>query len=172
MSSKNFTVYRSSAGSGKTFTLVKEYLRIALADPKRFRNILAITFTNKAAAEMKNRVLSYLKEIEENPSPKNKTTHEFLLPLLAKETSIPVEELKLRAGEVLTLILHNYSDFAITTIDSLMHRVVRTFSFDLHLASGFDVEMDTNKLIRQAVEAIISKAGTNKELTEVLLGFV
>lgn len=172
MAPKNFTVYRSSAGSGKTFTLVKEYLRIALSDTKRFRNILAITFTNKAAAEMKNRVLKYLKEMQEERTEANKTTHDFLLPLLAKETSLSKEELKLRAAAVMTLILHNYSDFAITTIDSLMHRVVRTFTFDLRLSAGFDIEMDTDKLLLQSVAALISRAGSDKELTEVLVEFV
>jgi ATP-dependent exoDNAse (exonuclease V) beta subunit len=172
METGNFKVYRSSAGSGKTFTLVKEYLRIALGDPKRFRNILAITFTNKAAAEMKSRVLKYLTEMQQEAGTANSSTHKVLIPLLSKETGIAPEELKRRAAEVHSLILHNYSDFSITTIDSLMHRVVRTFTYDLRLSSGFEVELDSDKLILEAVNSIIHQAGTREEITKVLLGFL
>lgn len=172
MSTGNFTVYRSSAGSGKTFTLVKEYLRIAIADPRRFRNILAITFTNKAAAEMKNRVLKYLKALVAPPSQGDNTAHEILLPELIKETGLTEQEIILRAGEVLSLILHQYSDFAITTIDALMHKVVRTFTFDLKLSSGFEIELDQKKLLMEAVNKLISMAGADPGLTGTLVEFV
>lgn len=168
----NFTVYRSSAGSGKTFTLVREYLRIALADPKRFRNILAITFTNKAAAEMKNRVLKYLTDLNAPHTRETRVAHEVLLPQLSMETGLPETEIILRAGEVLSLILHQYSDFAITTIDALMHKVIRTFTFDLKLSSSFTIEMDLSKLLMEAANSLISKAGTDAELTSTLVAFV
>ena len=108
MSAKNFIVYKSSAGSGKTFTLVKEYLKLALANKhnltKDYRGILAITFTNKAASEMKWRIIKALKEI----STDNNVT---LTDLVSTELAINPSDLKERANIVLTDILHNYSDF-------------------------------------------------------------
>ncbi len=168
----NFTVYRSSAGSGKTFTLVSEYLVIALSDPRRFRNILAITFTNKAAAEMKNRVLRYLTDLSVAPEAFNRNTREVLLPKLMTATGLSETEISRRAGEILSLILHNYSDFAITTIDSLMHKVVRTFTFDLRLSASFEVDLNRDKMLKDAVGILISQAGTDEKLTQVLLNFV
>ena len=117
----NFVVYKSSAGSGKTFTLVKEYLKLALADKhqltKAYRGILAITFTNKAASEMKWRIVKALKEI-------SLESNDMLTSLIAKELLISKEDLKERAEVVLTDILHNYSDFSIGTIDSFTHRKI------------------------------------------------
>ncbi|CAN5407274.1 UvrD-helicase domain-containing protein [soil metagenome] len=167
----NFTVYRSSAGSGKTFTLVKEYLKIALSDtvdpPQRYRKILAITFTNKAAAEMKDRIIRSLKELSapqaENESP------------MAKElkSALQLDSLTLatRAANVLRAILHNYTDFAIGTIDSFTHRIVRAFAHDLRLPVNFEVEMDGEKLVREAVDILISRIGDDPQLTELLVQF-
>ena len=76
----SFTVYKSSAGSGKTSTLVKEYLKIVLDNPAKFRNILAITFTNKAAAEMKERIITALSDLTEQPINIESKTYKYLLP--------------------------------------------------------------------------------------------
>src|SRR6266403_946052 len=107
MVQKNFVVYRSSAGSGKTFTLVKEYLKIALSDasprPLAYKKILAITFTNKAAAEMKFRIIDALKLISQN-KPKAK----ILIELINTETGIDAPTLISRAKLNLNEILHNY----------------------------------------------------------------
>src|ERR1041384_1621611 len=136
----NFTVYKSSAGSGKTFTLVKEYLRLALADeadpPQRYREILAITFTNKAAAEMKDRIIRALEDIAQNG------TSSAMGETLMKEMNVDQLSLVTRARDVLQAILHNYTDFAIGTIDSFTHRIVRAFAHDLHLPVNFEVETD------------------------------
>ncbi len=165
----SFTVYRSSAGSGKTFTLVKEYLKIALQDTQRppiqYKKILAITFTNKAAAEMKERVIKALKELSSG----NSTSP--LLELLKEETKLSAEILQLRATEILQSILHNYSDFAIGTIDSFVHRIVRTFAFDLKLPVAFDIELDDNALLQQAIELLLNKIGSDKKLTKLLVDF-
>src|SRR5262245_42303593 len=101
-------IYRSSAGSGKTYMLVLEYLKLVLSNPKEFRHILAVTFTNKAAEEMKSRVISSLKELSEG---KNQLLHQQLRKVLSGSIDI-----KANAGLCLTLILHNYSDFSVTTI--------------------------------------------------------
>lgn len=165
----SFTVYKSSAGSGKTFTLVKEYLKLALSyplyPPQKYKHILAITFTNKAAAEMKGRIIKALKEIAEN------TSNNDLLNELIKETGISKEELTHKSLFVLHSILHNYSDFAIGTIDSFVQRIVRAFAFDLKLSSGYEIEMDEKQLLREVIDVLISRVGSDEQLTRALVEF-
>src|ERR1700757_1309344 len=121
----NFVVYKSSAGSGKTYTLVKEYLKLALADPHRlnkaFRQILAVTFTNKAAAEMKERVLAALRQISAGEKI-------ALANDLQNELKISEEDLRARCEELHTHLLHQYADFSVCTIDSFVYRIVKRFS--------------------------------------------
>ena len=168
----NFLVYKSSAGSGKTYTLMLVYLKIVLKDPSRFRNILAITFTNKAANEIKQRVLGYLKLVaaadETNLPPKD----ENLINTLKESTGLGFAELKKNADLALTLILHNYSDFAVSTIDSFVHKVIRAFAFDLKLSLSFEVEMDSKMLLSLAVEDMLRSVGNDKALTEILVNFI
>ncbi len=168
----SFTVYKSSAGSGKTYTLVREYLKIAIAAPDGFRRILAVTFTNKAANEMKERVIVYLREIAEFEENSDKASVKNMLPQLEKELGLPKKEIADRAETVLKKILHNYSDFAISTIDSFMHKIIRTFAYDLHLAQDFDVEMDTDELMSKVVDILISEVGNDEALTKILINFV
>jgi ATP-dependent exoDNAse (exonuclease V) beta subunit len=165
-----FQVYNASAGSGKTFTLVKEYLKILLqtSDAKRFQQILAVTFTNKAAAEMKERVINNLRAFAKADILLHKTE---MFQQLEEELSIADKTLHQRAEKVLQNILYNYSAFNITTIDSFTHRLIRSFAFDLGLSLNFDVEMDAKSLLNEAVEALIAKIGEDKELTKVLIDF-
>ena len=168
--SATFQVYNASAGSGKTFTLVKEYLKILLqtSDSKKFQQILAVTFTNKAAAEMKERVIKNLRVFSNKEILFNKTE---MFKLLEEELSISDTILNQRASKVLENILENYSAFNITTIDSFTHRLIRSFAFDLGLSLNFDVEMDAKSLLSEAVDALISKIGEDKKLTSVLIDF-
>jgi ATP-dependent exoDNAse (exonuclease V) beta subunit len=167
----NFTVYKSSAGSGKTFTLVKEYLRLALADtgeiPQLYRQILATTFTNKAAAEMKSRIIASLKELSKLHSGSNST----MASELSAELKIDLITLSKRATLILSAILHNYTDFAIGTIDSFTHRIVRAFAHDLRLPVNFEIEADGQKLIAEAIDLLISKIGEDEKLTDILIQF-
>ena len=167
---KNFVVYKSSAGSGKTFTLVKEYLKIALTDesprPLAYKKILAITFTNKAAAEMKLRIIEALKQISGNLP---KAAH--LIELISKETGITGEVLIKRAKLNLNEILHNYSDFSISTIDSFTHKIVKTFAFDLKLPVNFTIETNTNEFYGKVVSGLMAKIGDSAELTELLIQY-
>jgi len=167
---KNFNVYKSSAGSGKTYTLVKEYLKIALADnsdiPKSYRKILAVTFTNKAAAEMKLRVIDALKNIS---SANTKT--ESLAKDLCDVLKIAHDILVKRATKLLSEILHNYSDFAISTIDSFTHKIVKTFAYDLKLPVNFTIETNTNEFYRKVVSALLAKIGELPELTDLLIQY-
>ncbi|MBC7696463.1 MAG: UvrD-helicase domain-containing protein [Burkholderiales bacterium] len=164
----NFIVYKSSAGSGKTFTLVKEYLKLALVDEqnltKAYKGILAITFTNKAASEMKWRIIKALKEISSE-------ANLMLSSLIAIELNIPGDDLKIRASTVLTEILHNYSDFSIGTIDSFTHRIIRTFALDLKLPINFQIETDSDKVFKKVISTLINNLGKDKLITDYLVQF-
>lgn len=166
----SFTVFKSSAGSGKTFTLVKEYLRLALGTSKGdyYRSILAITFTNKAAGEMKERVMGTLESFAENNM---NSSQQFMLEKLSEELNTAPEVLKERASEVLHSILHNYSDFHITTIDKFVQRIIRSFAFDLKIPMNFEIELDGKGLMADAVDVLLSRAGSDEELTKVLVDF-
>lgn len=163
-----FVIYKSSAGSGKTFTLVKEYLKIALSDtqnpPQHYKRILAITFTNKAAAEMKERVLKALKDLSEN---KNETLRD----LLCIETKLSAEQIQKRSHTLLFEILHNYGNFAISTIDSFTHTIIRNFSHDLNLPVNFEIEMDERDIIGKCTDQLIARIGMDEELTQLVLEF-
>ena len=165
-SESTFQVYNASAGSGKTFTLVKEYLKILLAteDVFTFQKVIAITFTNKAAAEMKERVLKNLKDFSERKE-------NVLSKILLEEIAIDTETLQKRGKKVLHAILQNYSAFYITTIDSFTYKIIRSFAYDLGLSQNFEVQMDVQELLNEAVDLLISKIGTEEELTKVLIDY-
>lgn len=167
-----FKIYSASAGSGKTFTLVKEYLKICLQTnrPNKFNEILAITFTNKAAAEMKERIVKSLKAFSKPEDAAQ--TESDMMSLIADETGLSVEELQNRAKLIFETILHNYSQFSIGTIDKFTHRIIRTFAQDLDLAANFEVEMEHKLLIKQAVDLLISKTGEDEKLTELFVNFI
>jgi len=145
-------IYKSSAGSGKTYTLVKEFLRIALKSPDKFKHILAITFTNKAANEMKERIISTLDQIKNDDE---KVTR--LIKELADESELPQAVVIAKAGQMLRSILHNYSDISVSTIDSFTHRVIRAFTYDLRLSMNFEVEMDRDKLLTATIELLMDR---------------
>jgi ATP-dependent exoDNAse (exonuclease V) beta subunit len=177
MTAKNFTIYKSSAGSGKTFTLVKEYLLLALNDganpPQAYKHILAITFTNKASAEMKERIIKALKELSESDHNIISSGTKALKEIIIADSNGKLTEstIRVRAQRVLTAILHNYSDFAISTIDSFVHKVIRTFAYDLKIPMTFEIEMDDEKLLTQAIDLMIAEVGTNELLTKALVAF-
>ena len=161
-----FQIYNASAGSGKTFTLVKEYLKILLKsdDTYSFQKILAITFTNKAAAEMKQRVLSSLKDFSEG-----KTSP--LLENIMQESALEFSSIQKKSNHILHAILQNYGAFHITTIDSFTYKIIKSFAFDLGLSQNFEVEMNAHELLDQAVEVLLSRIGTDEELTKILIAY-
>ncbi|MFN8698217.1 MAG: UvrD-helicase domain-containing protein, partial [Flavobacteriales bacterium] len=120
--SKAFLVLKASAGSGKTYALVKNYLQLCLAQksPAYYRHILAITFTNAAAAEMKERVIGWLHHLAVSKPADLESDHRALD--LTSALDIPIHELQARAASVLSHMVHHYDLLAITTIDSFTHR--------------------------------------------------
>jgi ATP-dependent exoDNAse (exonuclease V) beta subunit len=164
--SSSFQVYNASAGSGKTFTLVKEYIKVLLNsdDIFSFQKILAITFTNKAAGEMKERVLSSLEDFADGKE-------NDLFNVLIKEIRIDKNLIQERSKKILDAILKNYAAFSITTIDSFTHKIIKNFAYDLGLSLNFEVEMDGVSLLNEAVDVLISKIGTDKKLTSLLIDY-
>jgi ATP-dependent exoDNAse (exonuclease V) beta subunit len=170
MSKPAFSIYDASAGSGKTYTLVKEYLKIILLSKKQdaYRNILAITFTNKAVHEMKSRVVDSLSEFaKDNPSEKALS----LMQVIHSETGISLFDIKQKAKNIIKHLIHNYAAFDISTIDKFTHKVIRAFAHDLNLPITFDVSLDTENLLTEAVDAIIAQAGEDETLTNLLVNF-
>ena len=162
----SFEVYNASAGSGKTFTLVKEYLKVLLSaeDIFTFQKVLAITFTNKAAGEMKERVLFNLEEFADGKENE-------LFRIICNEITVDKPTIQQRSKKILDVILQNYSAFSITTIDSFTHKIIKSFAYDLGLTLNFEVEMDAVSLLSEAVDVLISKIGTDKKLTKLLIDY-
>lgn len=170
MTKPAFSIYDASAGSGKTYTLVKEYLKIILSSskPDAYRNILAITFTNKAVHEMKSRVVESLSEFaKEIPSEKALQ----LMQDIQKETGLSIKTIAEKAKSIIKNLIHNYAAFDISTIDKFTHKVIRAFAHDLNLPITFEVSLDTENLLTEAVDAIIAEAGNDEELTKLLVDF-
>ncbi len=165
-----YKIYNASAGSGKTYTLAKEYLKIILSSDfnRNYRSILAITFTNKAVNEMKQRILGSLfafgKISDSNEIPS-------MLADISQELGIDIGTLRIRSKKVLKEILHNYAFFDVSTIDKFTHRLIRTFAKDLKLPQNFEVVLDTKLLLDEAIAKLINKAGADTQLTKVLIDF-
>ncbi len=170
MQRPSFSIYDASAGSGKTYALVKEYLKIILVAPKNdaYRNILAITFTNKAVHEMKSRIVGNLSEFaKDEPSQKAQD----LMSHLAAETQLSIVQIKTKSQQIIKHIIHNYAAFDISTIDKFTHKVIRAFAHDLGLSINFEVSIEQDNLLNEAVDALIAQAGEDKSLTELLVNF-
>ena len=160
-----FTIYRSSAGSGKTYTLAREYLLLALRNPDQFGQILAITFTNKATREMKDRILAFLMDLRAGKAPELATFY-------CNALKIGVEVLQERAFRLLGNILHRYDEFAVSTIDAFFQRIVRAFARELGLLGSFGLELDEEKVLQIAVDLTIDSAGSDKRLRDWLAELV
>ena len=168
-SSQAFEVVRASAGSGKTYRLVSRYLACCLVhdDPRAFRHVLALTFTNKAAWEMKERILSDLAKVGTG------TASENFLSELADQTNLSEEVLARRARALRATMLHRYGEMAVMTLDSFTNRLVKSFARDLALDQDYRIELDQDRIVDEAVGNVLDRVGEpgEEELTELLKGF-
>ena len=140
-------VYKASAGSGKTFTLAVEYIKHLIANPRAYRQILAVTFTNKATGEMKERIVQQLYGIW-----KGDRDSEAYLNRIREDLKdrIPTEELRRRAGTALLYMLHDYSRFRVETIDSFFQSVMRNLARELELSPNLNIELNNAEVLDEA----------------------
>ena len=163
-------VYKASAGSGKTFTLAVEYIKLLILNPRAYRQILAVTFTNKATAEMKERILTqlygiwkadpasdaYLKRIKED----------------LNSSSLSDKELRQRAGMALQYMLHDYSRFRVETIDSFFQSVMRNLARELELSPNLNIELNNADVLSDAVDSMIEKLTPSSPVLAWLLDYI
>lgn len=168
-----FKVYQASAGSGKTYTIVKEHLKICLgkeSDTDNFKSILAITFTNKAANEMKAKIISQLLSISNSDSTQPaKGMEEELL----QQLKISRNDLKTNAKRLFENIIHDYSSFNVCTIDAFVQKLSRSFAKDLNLPYQYNVSIDDDEIATEITQRIGAQLGKDHQfLTNVLCDFV
>ncbi len=164
----SISIYYASAGSGKTYTLVKEYLKILLQSSKidTYKRILAVTFTNKAVNEMKTRILESLYGFSLNdPEPKIRDYRK----VIASEIGKTEEEVQRKAAAIVKQLTHNYAAFDVMTLDKFTHRIIRTFAVDFDLPVNFDVTLDTQTILQEALDRVIAEAGSDELLTAILM---
>ncbi|OJV44835.1 MAG: hypothetical protein BGO29_07910 [Bacteroidales bacterium 36-12] len=161
-------VYKASAGSGKTFRLTKDYIHLLFKSekPNSHRNILAVTFTNKATEEMKSRIIHELFLLSTGAESPYRAD-------LMKSESISAEAVNNKAKQIIIQILHDYSSFSINTIDSFFQRVIRSFARDIGINGGYNLELDIDTMLNQAVDNIYVDLSEddNKQLLEWLTNF-
>lgn len=160
------TVYRASAGAGKTHKLTGEYLTLLFAGPGAFRRILAVTFTNKATDEMKTRIIDELYKLASG----RRSDYVDLLKSAGTRTE---EEVRVQASKILIDILHDYSAFNISTIDRFFQQTMRAFTREIGLQGGYGIEMDQELVLTEAVDRLLADLDKpeNKELLGWLLRF-
>ena len=186
-------IYKASAGSGKTFTLAVEYIKHLILNPRAYRQILAVTFTNKATAEMKERILTqlygiwkkdpasevYLARIKEDL---RKTNYELRITKKENGEGFSVNgemlsadedaEIRRRAGMALQYMLHDYSRFRVETIDSFFQSVMRNLARELELSPNLNIELNNADILSDAVDSLIEKLSPTSPVLAWLLDYI
>lgn len=156
-------LYKASAGSGKTYTLAKEYLKIVIQNPYNYNKILAVTFTKKATAEMKSRIIENLTALEKYSKGTEKLRNEIIDEIKTSEGIDVTPVFDKNVSMALQLILHDYSNFNISTIDSFFQSIIRSFAKELDLPIGMEVELDTESVLQHAVQGVLKEYKTDKD---------
>ena len=171
----DYKVIYASAGSGKTYELVKNLLSICLKYPAqsdKIRNILALTFTNKAASEMKYRIIDWLKKFSLPGYETDADLFNIQEKLKTEGANIPLKELHERSKKMLDYVLHHYSTLNIGTIDKFNSKLVRSFSQELGLAQNFNLEINAEPFLIEAVDKMLEDIGAENEISEAFMDFV
>ena len=159
MMEKALTVYKASAGSGKTFTLASEYITLVVKIPQDYKKILAVTFTNKATQEMKTRILSQLYGIA-HKLPDSQTYYEQVL----RKTGFPELTIRENAAEALSLLTHHYNEFRVQTIDAFFQSVLRNLARELNLTANLRIDLNDEQVEAQAVDELINSLEEGEEV--------
>lgn len=158
------TVYRASAGSGKTHLLTGNYLRLLFKENTTFENVLAVTFTNKATDEMKQRIVEQLHQLASDPASSDYTE------VLSSEYGISPKAVSEKARRILISILHNYSGFNVSTIDHFFQQTTRAFTREIGLQGGYEIELDSDKVRTEAIDRML--ASLDKEENKTILDWL
>ncbi len=160
-------VFKASAGSGKTFTLAVEYIKLLIINPAAYRNILAVTFTNKATTEMKERILGQLFGIAiGDPS------SDAYLKVVCEGLSMTPEEVRSQAHKALSLLIHDYSRFRVETIDSFFQSVMRNLARELELGANMNIALNNEEVLSDAVDTMIEQLDRRSPILFWLLEFI
>ncbi|MDD4712741.1 MAG: UvrD-helicase domain-containing protein, partial [Bacteroidales bacterium] len=163
------TIYKASAGSGKTWRLTVEYLKLLLRHPESYRNILAVTFTNKATGEMKERIMNALYEMM-RIDPAAKPTD--MLDTICSELNVTPTFVKGQAISAMSFLLHDYGRFHIETIDSFFQSILRNLARELGLGAYLNIELNNSEVLSDAVDAMVDKADNNPELLKWMTDYI
>ncbi len=173
--SSTLKIYRASAGSGKTFTLTVEYIYLMIhpkADEEEYMRTLAVTFTNKATAEMKDRILQHLYGIAKGLPSSDDYLAELMKRLEDEKRGMPVELVRKRCSKALTKILHDYNHFRVETIDSFFQSILRNLARELKQSSRLQVELNDQELLDLAVDRLIDSLDTDEKLRKIVVKYV
>ena len=168
-----FQVYTASAGAGKTYKLTLEYLKIALRKPEeKFQKILAITFTVKATNEMKQRILEACKAFSQADEIELTGRNKSLFNDVLEQENYTEQEIIAKAKNLFKQLLHNYGDFAVSTIDSFSQRIIRSFAYELKKPINFDIEIDKAKTADYLTSQLLAKVGgEDKQFTKLVTSY-
>ena len=162
------TVYKASAGSGKTFTLAKEYMTLVIGNPMAYRNILAVTFTNKATEEMKLRILSQLYGIGHHLS----TSADYLEQIKEALPHLSEQQIEQNAKTALGLLIHNYNYFRVETIDTFFQSVLRNLARELDLTANLHIGLNDYQVEQQAVDELIESLSDTDRLLFWIMDYI
>lgn len=164
---KPLTVYKASAGSGKTFTLAVEYIKLLIDNPLCFKNILAVTFTNKATEEMKLRILSQLYGIW-----KMLPDSRVYMKAVCEGLSIDERKASKQAGLALNYLIHNYHYFRVETIDSFFQSILRNLARELDLTANLKIGLNDIQIEEEAVDQLIESLDSTSIMLEWLISYI
>jgi len=157
-------VYKASAGSGKTFTLALEYIKLLIQSPDNYRSILAVTFTNKATSEMKERILSQLYGISYGL-----TDSKPYFNRVRDDLGLSDEIITQNSKKALHNILHDFSYFHVETIDSFFQMIVRNLAHELNLSNNLNLDLDQQSAIDDAVDKLMESLSADSQIINWIL---
>ena len=156
---KALTIYKASAGSGKTFTLASEYITLVVKNPQDYSRILAVTFTNKATQEMKMRILTQLYGIAHSL----KESQPYFEQVQTK-TDLPEITIRENAAEALSLLTHHYNYFRVLTIDAFFQAILRNLARELNLTANLRIDLNDTQVEAQAVDNLVNDLEEGKDV--------
>ncbi len=160
-------ILQASAGSGKTFSLTVHYLTLLFSGENKYREILAVTFTNKATEEMKTRILDVLRGLALGDE--SRKINDYRLLILKAHPQLTPDTLRQKADLIYRKILHDYSRFSVSTIDGFVQKVIRGFAFELGLDSGYALEMNYDKVKNELADRLDKALDSQPQLLQWII---